>query len=461
MDQHFNTISSHVILWNKNSEISTKPNGDRSINLKQHLGQFYDLSRDNVSKWADAFKCPPEHVMMLRNQDYNEFAVFDSTQDGLIDMVMFDDTYKAIYFPGFDGSNFKRKVTHVMLLHPRRNLREILNLVTSATDIQLPSGKDNRKRLGKRYALLSGDYIKRNKTHSSFMRKLRTFLTDREIDMMTQYNGIPGMYDSGRSVYGLNKTSDTDINVCWNSNYLTKNWNACADQFKDSYCNGAPDTDLKTTVPTTDYPNARWLEKPMCKKHARRKHLVSMCDWAATNKFNKRIGNHPIEDFCGCERELVVGKDANYWTSMGNNNKRALHFEQLADVEGFQLMSEDGRYITDKNDITSVPTACWPSCNAFKINWSSEYRAGEQNLIKGQAQGDCPFENCINSIDIDRGSVNLISGGLNQSCQGGGMNSVDTKGESNYATPLIIMVLVLCSCIATILVASLLLFSRS
>jgi hypothetical protein len=462
MDHHLNNISSDVVLWEKNSEISTKLNGDKSINLKQYLGQFYDLSSDRVSKWADAFKCPIEHVMMLRNEDSNELVVFDSThsehsQDGLVDLGTFDDTYKAMYFPGFDGSNFKRKVTHIMLLHPRRNLRDILNLVTQATDIQLPSGKDSRKRLGKRYALLSGDYIKLNKADSAFMRRLGTFLTDREIDMMKQHNGIPGMYADSALMYGLNETNDTDYNVCWNSKYLTKNWNACADQFKDSYCNGAPDEDLKTTVPGTDYPNARWLEKPTCKKHARRRHLSSMCDWAATNKFNKRIGEHPIEDFCGCERELVVGKDANYWTSMGNNNKRAVHFEELTDVDGFQMMSEDGKTtITDKNDITSVPTACWPSCNTFKTRWSSEYRAGEQNLIKGQAQGDCPFQNCINSIELN-GSLNLTNGGIKQSCKGSGMNSAaTTNGTPNY-TPLILAVLIICSCVFTMFMALLLL----
>lgn len=452
MNQHFDQLSSSVILWNKNSEISTKPNGDRTINLKQYLGQFYDLSLNGVSKWADAFKCPTEHILILRNQDYNEFAVFDSTrsehnQDGLIDLGTFDSTFKAVYFPSFDRSNFKRNVTHINLLHPRRNLREILNLVVDATDIQLPSGRDNRKRLGKRYALLSGDYIELNQTHSAFMSRLREFLTDREIDMMKQYHGIPGMY-ADSALYGINNTNDTDVNVCWTKQYLTKNWNVCANQFKDSYCNGAPEDDLKTTVPVNDYPNARWLEEPLCKKYADRRHINSMCNWAVTNKFNKRIGQNNIEDFCGCERALIVGKDPNYWISMGNNRDRATYFEDLTDIHDVKMMSEDGRYIKDKTDITSIPTACWSTCNTFKNKWSQEYRAGEQNLIDGQAQGDCPFQGCINSIEVNGGTV-FSSGGVNQSCTGSGMNSAESNGKSNYTPWILIVVLVICSCIFT------------
>lgn len=465
MDNHFNNISSSVTLWHKNSEITSSPNGDRSINLKRYLGQFYSLSTEGVSKWADAIKCPPEHVMVLRNEDSNEFAVFDSTdlmssehnQNGLVDLATFDDTHKASYFPSFDRSQFKRKVTHIMLLHPLRNLREILNIVKRATDIQIPTGRNNRTRLGKRYALLSGDYIGRNKTNSGFMRRLRELLTDREIDMMKQNNGIPGMY-ADSDLYGLNKTNDTDFNVCWNSNYLTKNWNACADQFKDSYCNGAPDEDLKTTVPNTDYPNARWLEKSKCKKHARRKHLRSMCDWAVTNNFNKQIGTHGIEDFCGCERELVIGKNANYWTSMGNNSNRAIEFEELINVNNTLMTSEKGEAITDQSDITSVPTACWPSCSKFKSTWSQEYRAAKQDLIDGQAQGDCPFQNCINSIELN--GITSITGGVSQGCKGSGGNIAASDGDNTPVFSLILL-LVICSCLIIFMMFGVLLFSLS
>ena len=146
-------IDSTVILWHKNSEILQKTNGDKRINLKQRLGHWYDLSGEGASQWADAFLCPPEHVLVLENNDRHALIVFDFTpsvhqRNGLIDLARFDNTDKPMYLPSFDRSNFKRKVTRIKLLHPQHNLYDILQRLNNSRSFQLPSVNGSKKRLG-------------------------------------------------------------------------------------------------------------------------------------------------------------------------------------------------------------------------------------------------------------------------------------------------------------------------
>ena len=447
METHYNRLSANVKLWRNNSDIQSHPEGDRSVNLKQHLGQWYDLGHDSSSRWADAFLCPNEFVLVMRNQDNNEFAVFDFTPseykiNGLIDLATFDKTKKVVYFPSFDRSNFKRKVTHLKLLHPRHQLREILNLVNDMKDFQSQTGNNSKERLGKRYAFLSGDYIERNRTSTTFMTLLREFLSEREITMMLTHQGIPGMYDDN-NMFGLNTPSNF-VNVCWKTNYLKTNWDQCENEFKDNYCNGAPEDDLKMTDPDTDYPDARWLKEHRCKKHAQRRHLTALCDWAVKTNFKGRIGDEPIEAYCGCERSAIVKHNKDYWRSMGNNHIRARDFEDWSNVPHLNslMMTEDGNIGIDSSEVeTSVPTACWPSCNAFKSKWVNEYRAGAQNLTDGFAQGDCTFKGCINTV-INTGIMD-IGESIEQQCNNTGMNVGEFGNKPKDPTLFFIIVSIL------------------
>jgi len=462
METHYNRLSGNVKLWRNNSDIQTRPEGDRSVNLKQHLGQWYDLGNNSSSRWADAFLCPTEYVLVMLNEDNHELVVFDFTPseyntNGLIDLATFDRTNKAIYFPSFDRSNFKRKVTHVKLLHPRHQLREILTLVNHAKDFQLQTGNNNRERLGKRYAFLSGDYIERTRNSTTFMRLLSEFLSEREINMMLTHKGMPGMYDDHNRLFGLNIPNNY-VNVCWKSGYLKNNWDRCETEFKDNYCNGAPGDDLKMTDPDTDYPNARWLKETRCKKHARRRHMTSLCDWAVSKNYKQRIGNEPVEAYCGCERLVITSKNKEYWRSMGNNYLRARDFEDWSKVPSLNslMMTEDGRIGIDSSEVeTSVPTACWPSCNVFKSKWVNEYRAGAQNLTDGFAQGDCTFKGCINTV-INTGNLD-VGESIEQRCNDNGMN-VTESGNNSIQNTMIIAIIFL---IAILFFSTIILLSLS
>lgn len=449
---HLASLNSTVVLWNRNSEILQKTNGDKRINLKQRFGQFYDLSGEGASEWADAFLCPAEHVLVLRNKDGNELDVFDFTpsvhqRNGLVDLVHFDNTDKPVNFPSFDRSKFKRKVTHVKLLHPQRNLHIILKRLTNAKSFQIPRVAGSKKRLGMRYAFLSGGYIKQNERNAQFMKIVRTFLTNREIIMMKTYNGIPNMHNDP-TLFGLTTPSNF-LNVCWKSSYLNRNWNKCADQFKTNFCNGAPVDDLKMTLPDTDYPKARWLDtRTRCKKHAKQNHLKSICNWAANKSYSGLLGNNPIEAYCGCEKNLVTETNPHYWVSFGNNANAVDKFKEWSNIPSLNdlMIRENGQLGLNSNDvITQGPGAnCWPSCNQFKSKWANEYKS--QHLVDGFAQDACPMKPCINTV-INNSALN-VRGGIEQSCGGAGMNLTRTNGSDNSGRSktiiIIIVMIVLC-----------------
>ena len=234
--------------------------------------------------------------------------------------------------------------------------------------------------------------------------------------------------------YGTEIPDDVNLpnNVCWKADFLTGNWDTkCKDYttFKENYCAGSPDEDLKIWKPI-DYANARYLsDVGRCNPTVGQ--MDNLCDWVSTNSHTADINGVPMVTHCGCKKDSFVKPSGNVdlWISMFGNSQKLETFKtySLNEVLNQQVFVDPetgNRGIQDENDVLEIVKAteprCWPSCRhslGYTENETTDYLDPIEKV-------DCVWDGCL--LTINAGNATLRD--IEQSCtQSNGGNSESTS----------------------------------